>query len=457
MRKISVKEILHAVKGKLICGSFETTIDSVCIDSRKIAKGSLFIPIKGANFDGHTFIKGAMDLGAECSLTHEEIPPIEGKALILVDDTQNAIKSLAKWYREQFSMPFVGVTGSVGKTSTKDMIASVLSEKYVVHKTEGNFNNEIGLPLTVFNINDTHEVVVLEMGMSNSGEISRLTKIVQPDVAVITNIGVSHIENLGSRENILKAKMEIVEELKKDGLLIVNSDDDMLSTIIGKTSVNLMSYGIENKGDISATNIVNRGEDGVDFTLQTSQGAVDVSIPVPGIHNVYNALAASLVGMKLGLSLEEIVKGISKYSSGKMRMNIIKYGNYKIINDAYNASPQSMEAAIKVLMDVSNKKRTIAVLGDMLELGDFAINAHIGVGEFTAKTGVDYLIACGTNAQYIADGAKNSGMEPENVFCFTTNVEAAKLLKDLLVDDTTVLIKGSRGMKMEEIINFLDN
>jgi len=450
MKKISCRDIFNAVSAKGYIGNLDKMIREISIDSRKITEGCLFIPIKGERFDGHAFLYDSLAQGAAAALSAEEAKDVQDKTIILVEDTGKAIKELAAWYRSQFDIPIVAVTGSVGKTSTKDMISSILGQKFSVLKTQGNFNNEIGLPLTVFNLEDTHQAAILEMGMSDFGEISRLSRIAKPNVAVITNIGVSHIGNLGSRENILKEKLEILEGISNKGTLLINNDDDMLSTIKDIKNVKIVTFGINSDCDLKAVDIRNKGEKGVSFSIIIKGTSYGVDIPVPGIHNVYNALAGIGVGLELGLSVQQIINGITKFTPGKMRMNIIDTGLYKVINDAYNASPQSMEAALKVLSDIGGTKRKIAVLGDMLELGDYSSKGHRDVGRICAEN-ADILIACGTSSEDTAKGALEAGMEENKVYYFATTPEAISYIKNILKTGDTILIKGSRGMKMEEI------
>ncbi len=455
MHKLSCREILEATGGKLISGDDSKFFLHISTDSRKIAAGDLFIPIVGEKFDGHVFINSALEQGAVGAITQKEIQISSDKTLILVDDTLKALQKIASYYRERFSIPFVGITGSVGKTSTKDMIASVLDQKYRVLKTQGNFNNEIGLPLTIFNLESIHEVAVIEMGMSGFGEISRLTAIARPDIAVITNIGLSHIEKLGSRNNILKAKLEILEGLDEDGLVVLNGDDDLLSLQIGKLGYRTVSYGLSDNNDYQARNVENLGEEGTRFNIELSNELYTIHVPVPGIHNVYNALAAIAVAIELGVAIEKAIDGIKEFCPGNMRLNIINRNGIKIINDAYNASPNSMEAALNVLFDIKQEGRTVAVLGDMLEMGDWAPDAHRGVGKYARDKGIDYIITVGKAAADIANGALEGGAAKDCVKIFDSNQKAIELLKGFLKQGDTVLVKGSRGMKMEQIVEAL--
>lgn len=459
MNRLTCKEIIKATGGVMVSGKSEEIILDICTNSRDIKLSSLFIPLKGEKFDGHDFIEDALEGGAVGTLTHRYIDRqkiseeerYKGKFIIKVGDTLKALKDIATYYRNKFTIPFVAVTGSVGKTSTKDMIASVLSQEYNVLKTQGNYNNEIGVPLTIFNLNDTHQIGVIEMGMSNLGEISRLTSIVRPKVAVITNVGISHIERLGSRQNILKAKMEIFEGLSRDGLIVLNGDDNLLYGLKGFLNFRTVYYGMDEGLDYQAYNVQNAGEGGIFFDINIKDKEYKVHIPLPGVHNVYNALAAIAVGLEMGIDMENIIEGISKFVPGKMRLNIVKADGVKVINDAYNANPQSMEAALKVLKDVNGAKRRIAVLGDILELGSWAKEAHLEIGKLAFNLEIDYIITVGKNAAYIAEGAILAGATPGNIRHFTDNKAVADFLKTFMRNGDAILIKGSRGMKMEEI------
>ncbi|MCX7843586.1 MAG: UDP-N-acetylmuramoyl-tripeptide--D-alanyl-D-alanine ligase [Clostridia bacterium] len=455
MLKLTCKDILEATGGSLLFGSLETEILRISTDSRKIEHGDLFIPIAGERFDGHDFVQSSLEAGASAVISHKALQYAEGKTAIKVGDTRKALADIARFYRMKFDIPFVAITGSVGKTSTKDMVYCVMQERFNTLKTEGNFNNEIGLPLTMFNLDPSHDAGVLELGMSGFGEISRLVSVVRPDIAIITNIGMAHIEKLGSRQNILKAKMEILEGLKEGGLLILNGDDPLLHGLKDFLKVRTVFYGMDEGHDYQAYNIESHGESGTKFEINISQREYKVHVPVPGIHNVYNALAAIAAGIELKIPMELVVNGISKFTSGKMRLNIINHNGFKIINDAYNASPQSMEAALGVLSDVASGGRTVAVLGDMLELGDWSLKAHKDLGKFAISQGIKYIITVGENARGIAEGAMTAGAEEHRVFSFEETGKAAEFLGKFVKQGDTVLVKGSRGMKMEQIVDKL--
>ena len=449
MKKLTLLEIAKAVGGELSNKEFENnTIDSITTDTRKIKKGDLFIPLKGDNFDGHNFIDKAFESGAYCSLSSEKIE--SEKPIIYVSDTRKALRDLAEYYLSLFDIPVVGITGSVGKTTTKDMIASVLTQKYNVLKTEGNFNNEIGLPLTVFNVTEDTEVVVLEMGMNSFGEIHNLSKIARPDIAVITNVGVSHIENLGSREGILKAKCEIFDYMKKDGTAVLNIDNDMLSTLEGKTEFKVLWYGVENKKDIYADNIVKNGIESISCDIHTASESFNVCIPIPGEHMVLNAMSSTLVGKLLGLTTNEIKRGIEEFVPTKMRMAVTKTEKgTTIINDVYNANPVSMKSGIDVLSGASGE--TVCVLGDMFELGDYAEKMHYEVGKYASQKNIDKIICIGTISKAMYKGALDNG---GNAFYFETQDEfIEKGIENLIKEGDTVLVKASRGMHFEKTVD----
>lgn len=455
MQSMTITEILEATGGKLLSGDENKKIKDITTDSRKSAPGVLFIPLVGEKFDGHEFIKAAIDLGAEAVLTHKETDLLIDKTIIKVDDTRIALGNIAKYYKAKHKVPTVAVTGSVGKTTTKDMIYSVMSKKYNTLKTEANYNNDIGLPLTVFSLEAAHEAAVLEMGMNHFGEIEYLAGIGRPDVAVITNIGESHIENLGSREGIFKAKMEITKLFDKDNTLIVNGDNDFLSKVSKDCGYKVVYYGMNNPdNDIYAKNIVSHGLKGITFTAVANGKEYEAEVAVPGKHNVYNALAAICVGLEFGIGMEQIIEGIRDFTLTGMRMEITEYNGAQIINDSYNASPDSIKAALSVLGSTDNERK-IAIMGDVLEMGDFAKDAHYNLGREVVKNGVDILITAGENMKYLAQGARDEGMK--NVISFDKTLDVCNYIKDKIKPGDAVLIKASRGMHFEEVYSAITN
>lgn len=449
MHMMTIEEVIKATGGTLLCGDRDKKLYDITTDSRKVSDGVLFVPLVGDKFDGHDFIQAAFELGASAVLTHKEIEPLVDKTIVKVGDTLKAFADIARYYKEVHNVKTVAVTGSVGKTTTKDMLHSVLSQKFNTHKTQGNFNNEIGLPITILGLEEEHEAAVLEMGMNHFGEIERLASIGRPDVAVITNIGQSHIENLGSREGIFKAKMEITKLFGKENTLIVNGDDDYLCKAKGMGEYKTVYYGIENPdNDIIAKDINDKGLDGIDFIAAVDGREYKVGIKVPGTHNVYNALAAICVGREFGVSMEDIIEGIRSFTPTGMRMSVEEIGGVRVINDCYNASPDSIRAALKVLSGVHNMRR-VAVLGDVLEMGDFAEEAHYKLGADAARSGIDLLITAGENMKHLAKGAVDAGVD--KVISFNKTLEVCNYVKDEIKQGDAVLIKASRGMHFEEV------
>ena len=453
MLKITVREVACATGGRILCGNKDTEINSVMTDSRKEAKNALFIPFKGEKSDGHNFIANAFENGAVATLTENEIKCPENGCAILVENTQKALGMMAKYYKKKFKIKTIAVTGSVGKTTTKDMLYAVMNMQYCTLKTEGNYNNEIGLPLTVMRLNQAHEAAVFEMGMSAFGEIRYLADIVRPDVGIITNIGMSHIENLGSQEGIFKAKTEMCEFFDKDSLLIVNSDDKFLQKARSFEGFSVVTYGIENECDYRARNIENLGLDGTKFTVNIYGRDYDIHVKVPGVHNVYNALAAIACGVHYNIGPNQIIGGIENFALTKMRMSIEKAGTLTLINDCYNSSPDSVKAALKVL--ATQKTRRVAILGDILEMGDYSEKAHYELGKEVTENGIDLLITAGRNALYMARGAAETGLLA--IKSFNTTDELCEHIGEYLEENDCVLIKASRGMHFEKITEKIKN
>lgn len=444
MEKLTLSKIADAVKGVY---NKDVEFTGVCIDTRKITKGCLFICIKGERFDAHQFANEALELGASAVMIHSDID-VNG-AYIKVADTSTALLELGGYYRSLFDIPVVALTGSVGKTTTKEFTHLVVNAKYNAIKTQGNLNNEIGLPQMLFQIDNSIEAAVIEMGMNHFGEISRLVNATKPTVGLITNIGVSHIENLGSRDGILKSKLEITEGLKQGAPLILNGDDDKLCTVKSNKH-KVVFYGVEN-GDFKAKNILEKG-DSTSFTICYYGKSQDVTIPTIGIHNVYNALAAFTVGYFLEVDPVDAANALANYVPAGMRQKVVKVGNMTSIEDCYNASPDSMKAALRTLHDTNGNKK-IAVLGDMLELGDYSKTAHSLVGEMVGENKINVLLAYGNDAKYYVELAKANGVE--NSYLFDDKEILAKKLLEIANDGDVVMFKGSRGMHLEEIINIV--
>ena len=446
MEILKLSEIAKAV-GSTVAKDEEVT--EISTDTRTIPNGCLFIAIKGENFDGHDYIVSAFEKGAKAVVTERMF---DGYNCIVVDDTRKALLDIARYYRKKFSINLVGVTGSVGKTTTKEMIALVLSEKFKTLKTTGNLNNEIGLPKTLFDLNSSHECAVIEMGMSHFGEISKLTKTALPTMGVITNIGFSHIENLGSQQGILKAKLEILEGMDSSAPIFLNADDISLYQTSYQLGRETITFGIENPDcDFKATDI-RQFEDYTTFIVNWKGNHQEVMLPAIGKHNVLNALVSFAIGTKLGLTPVEICNALKKYKSDSLRQNIVQKGEQTLIIDCYNASPDSMRASLTVLSQTTPKcnGRRIAVLGDMLELGDMSEKLHSMVGEFAGQSKVDIIFCYGKEVENIGKVALTYGKE---VKFFTDKLLLNSALKSVIRPNDVILFKASRGMKLEETIN----
>ncbi len=461
MKDITVKDIVNICQGKLICGDENIICKEFKKDTRTIKTGDVYVGIKGENFDGNTLYEEAFKNGAEvCIVSGIKAKEFRGKTIIEVKDSIKALQKIAEYKRRLYDIPVIAVTGSVGKTSTKDIIASVMSQKYKVLKTEGNMNNHIGLPMTILKLKD-HEAIVVEMGMDHAGEISILTNIAHPTMCVISNIGSSHIGTLGSRENILKAKLEILEGTSEDSPIAINNDNDLLNNWIktNNTTHKIITYGIETKSDVMARDIESF-EDKSTFTLELNNKIWDqvalchkVEVPVGGKHFVYNALSAICVGLENNIEIQKIIEGIKKLELTKRRREIIKCKNgVTIINDTYNANYESMKAGLEYLHSV-NGNRKIAILGDMLNLGDYETELHEKIGEEVIKSEVSVLITVGEASQNIAKRALEIG-EIANIIIHEckTNEEAIKFAKEELKQGDIVLVKASNAMHFDEIV-----
>ena len=455
MKDIKVKDIINLTKGILITGNENLICENFSKDTRTIQNGDIYIGIKGEKFDGSQFWKQALDNGAEgvivenVEITPEEKEKYSKKTIILVENTLETLYKIAKYKRSLYNIPVIAITGSVGKTSTKDVVANVVKMKYKTLKTEGNNNNNIGLPLTILKLKD-HEAMVIEMGMNHFGEISLLTNIAKPTIAVITNIGTSHIGILGSRENILKAKLEILEGMEEPKV-VINNDNDLLHKWYeeNKNKIEIHTYGIENNSDIMAKQIELR-EDGSKFVADNKLENIDITVPVGGNHFVYNALCAVTVGKVLGIENKDIQKGIEEFELTKKRMDIRQLENGAIlINDSYNASYESMKASIEYLATHTGERK-IAVLGDMFELGEYSIELHRKVGEEVAKNNIDILLCAGENSKYIIEGAKKINKDI-NAELFKEKEEITKKLSNEIKKGDVILVKASNGMKFFEI------
>lgn len=470
MKNMTLSNIAKACNGTLYCSDLtHREVQGVVIDSRLVKEDYLFIASKGERVDGHNFIEAAVRQGA-MAVVCEKAPIDISIPYILVNDSLQALKEIAEWYRMQLDIPVIGITGSVGKTSTKEFVSSVLSQKYRVHKTEGNYNNEIGLPLTILKIREDHEIAVLEMGISDFGEMHRLSKIAKPDYCLITNIGQCHLENLGSRQGVLKAKSEIFDYMNENGLAILNGDDDMLSTVHEVKGKSPLRYGFNSELDVWADNVKSFGLNGSTCDIHIKDEVFHVNVPMPGRHMVLNTLAAAAVGSLLGVSIEDIVRGIEQIRPVSGRTNIIKHNNITIIDDCYNANPVSMKAAIDLLSMANTRK--VAILGDMGELGSDEIKLHKEIGNYAVSKNIDIIICAGTLSYHMYNAAKEGLIKhfgrhesesnadendqlielSERLFYFDTRDDLIRYLYNIIKENDTVLIKASHFMGFDEVV-----
>ena len=457
---IYVKDILEKCNGKLVLGKEDTILENFSKDTRTMNINDIYVGIKGDVFEGSTLYKEALEKGAlgcilndSIALDYDFLNNYKDRFIVLVNDTIKCLQELAKHKRSLYNIPVIGVTGSVGKTSTKDIIASVLAKKFNVLKTEGNYNNHIGVPLTILRLKN-HDALVIEMGMNNLGEISLLSKIAKPTVGVITNVGTAHIGMLKTRENILKAKLEILDGMNENGILVINNDNDMLNSwYLNNKEFNIVTFGIENKSDYMATHI-NNDMFFSSYKVNLNNRLEDFKINIPGNHFVLNGLCALCIGNIFDISVENIKNGIEVFVLTQRRMEIEKISNVTIINDCYNANLDSMVGALNYMGTLKNMRK-IAVLGDMLELGDFEEDLHRKVGISVKNNKIDILVTVGESSKYICDEAKKLGFGEKNIYSFNNNADAIKYLKSIVKENDAILIKASNGMKFIEIYNGL--
>lgn len=455
MKNLTVEDIVRESKGRLILGNKKNVCRTFSKDTRQIKKGDIYIGIKGEKFDGNKFWREALEKGAagviieKNNYTDDDKRKFENKIIIEVEDTLEALYCIAKYKRSLYNIPVIAITGSVGKTSTKDIVANVVNKKYTTLKTLGNNNNNIGLPFTILKMQN-EEAMVLEMGMNHFGEISLLTSIAKPTICIITNIGTSHIGNLGSRENILKAKLEILEGCENP-VVIINNDNDLLHNWYeeNKDKLNIKTYGIKEKSDLNAKNIKLESSNSK-FDLKLNGKEETINVPVGGEHFILNSLCAAMVGKVLKINNQKIKEGIESFELTKKRMDITELENgVKVINDAYNASLESMKASLGVLSEFK-ENRKIAILGDMFELGKYSKELHKKVGEEVIKNNIDILICSGTNSKYIIEKARKK-MKDENVYYLENKEEILEVLKEVIKPGDVVLLKASNGMKFYEL------
>ena len=462
MRPFTVEEITKAVGGTLVSGDSENIVYNICTDSRKAKPGDLFFPLKGENNDGHDFLGQVLEAGCRTVVVSDEskIPKQAFAAqpgdadIITVENTTEALQALAAYYLDCLPLKSrIAVTGSVGKTSTRDMLYYAAATSFKTGRNPKNFNNYFGLPLSVMDFEPDTEVAVLEMGMASAGEIETLARIAKPDIAVITNIGVSHIENLGSREGILKAKLEVTCCFDENSTLIINADNNMLTPERVKGPYRVITVGTGENCDYMIKDVCDFGDKGIEYTLCHEGKAYPVRLPVPGAHNAVNAsLAVAAVGL-IGIAPETAIKGFGQAELTEKRLNIRKQGRIKVIDDTYNACPESMKSALNTLISTSGEKgvRKVAILGDMFELGKESASSHLEVGRYAGEKKPDLLIAVGEDARYIAEGAASLGKE--RVLHYETREALEKDIDRIIRPTDIILVKASRGMEMEKTVN----
>lgn len=462
MLKFSVADVGRATEGDVWPQQSDEIISAVVTDSRVTKPGNLFVALRGARYDGHEFVADALRAGAAAVM-------IEKSALnrlqadlrsantpaITVDDTLHALQLLAGWYRSRFTGPVVAITGSNGKTTTKDLIATVLGTRFPVQATQGNLNNEIGVPLTVLQMQRKHRGLVVEMGMRARGEIRHLAQTVRPTIGVVTNVGPVHVEFLGSLAGVAAAKAELIEELPAHGTAVLNGDDPHVAAMAKQTDAEVVTFGLQPHVDIQAYDVVSLGFEGLTFRVRTPLGELNVKTPLLGEHNVYNALATIAVAQACGLTNNEIEAGLKDIRLTGMRLEVIKLRDeITLLNDAYNASPASMRAALRTLRQLPGKRKA-AVLGDMLELGEYAQQEHEELGHQAAASGVDRLIVLGRWAEVVAAAAQRSGIPAEAITQCDDAAEAAQAVADWMSAHDVILVKASRGLQLERVVNFL--
>lgn len=448
---MTLKAITDACNGRYYgpLSKIDNIVYNITTDSREAKEGSLFVAIAGERTDGHQYIDSVYEKGALCCITEKELDG-EIRPYIKVESSLQAVKDIAELYRTELDVKVIGITGSVGKTSTKETVAACLSQKYTTLKTLGNFNNELGVPLTVFRLREEDQIAVLEMGISDFGEMTRLTKITKPDICIITNIGQCHLENLKTRDGILKAKTEIFTSMSNNGEVILNGDDDKLVTVTDVKGKKPHFFGINNQCEYYADNIESLGLDGTRCTIHHNNESIVVTIPIPGHHMVYNALAATAAGVLCGMELTQIKAGIESLESLSGRNNIIHENGYTIIDDCYNANPASMKASVDVL-DMANTRK-VAILGDMFELGENEVRLHRDVGEHISGKSIDILITAGKLAKNIASAVSNNTTK---IYSFDSRDELINALGGIINKGDTILVKASHGMEFSKVVEVL--
>jgi UDP-N-acetylmuramoyl-tripeptide--D-alanyl-D-alanine ligase len=460
--QLTCSDILKATGGSLLHGDREASFPGLSTDSRTLQKGDIFIALRGEQFDGHAFVQKALKQGAAGAIVQKEdlasceADAFTSKLLIAVPETLRALGDIARYWRDRFSLPVIGVTGSNGKTTTKELIAFLLGERFRILKNPGNFNNLVGLPLTLLDLDLLHQVAVVEMGTNRPGEIKRLTEIARPTVGLITNIGEAHLEGMGSLQTLVAEKGELFRTIGEEGILAVNQNDPHVSSLARDCPAKKIGFGIERKADVMIDRIQERGVKGTRFRLTIGTQQVSVDFPVMGGQFIQNVAAAVAVASLFDMSADDIKRRLRRFKPLPMRMEIISLRGVTFINDAYNANPPSVEMALRALSDGSGKARAFVVFGDMLELGGISQTAHQAVGRLIAKLNIAGVFLLGDHAPDVAGAAVETGMSPRNVWMVQRHQEIADLLKDLVRPGDWILVKGSRRMRMETVIEIFE-
>ena len=449
MKKLTMKQIETGTGGRIICGDENLIVEKICTDSRKAENGDLFFALIGDNHDAHKYLPQVAESGCCCAVISDKEQCPEGMTAVLVEDTTKALQQLSSWYLKQLDIKKIAVTGSTGKTSTRDLTYYVCSEKFKTQKNVGNLNNHLGVPMTILSFDEDVEVGILEMGMDKFGEIDLLADIARPDIGLITNIGMSHIENLGSRDGIFQAKMELTHYFDESNVLIVARDDEYLNEEKIDGSYRLVTAGCDGNSNYIISHIDDFGAEGIQFNLEHNGQMQRFRLPVPGRHNAFNAALAVAAGAELGISMEEAARGLAKTQLTDKRLTVRGKNGIKIIDDTYNASPDSMKAAIDVLMKTRGI-RNVAILGDMFELGEGSKVQHELVGRYAAQQNVELLVAIGEDSAEMARGAGEAGLE--NVLYFKDKNAFFEEMDSIIETGDVILLKGSRGMEMDKIV-----
>lgn len=454
MESLTLGLIAKAVNGSLESAYADVVVTAVTTDTRAIVTDGLFIALQGEHFDGHTFVAHALQGGAAAvMISRDHIEPVAGPCII-VDDTLVGLQQFAAWFRKQFALKIVGITGSNGKTTTKEMLAAILATKYSVHKTAGNLNNHIGVPLTLLGLERGHTVAVVEMGMSNLGEIELLTQLTCPDVGVVTGIAPAHLETLKTLENIATAKLELPRMLDKNATVILNGDIPLLTSAITSFSCMTVRFGYNTENEMRVTEVMRNNKGGYSFMLSSG---IQVVLRIPGVHNVMNALAAISAAYELGITPQESAQVLARFRMSGMRLEAIDIHGVAFLNDTYNANPASVAAALDELGSAPCSGRRIAVLGDMLELGEQSSAMHYDIGQQIATAGIDYVFAIGVESSFYIKGARVGGVDDTQAVHYETMQQLMECLGVLIRPGDLVLVKGSRGMQMEQVLTYLEH